>query len=128
MSAKPPADARALTKVTGISEGLAQRRGRDIMAALRRGLEVPEDQLPRWPRGQRFERDVELEARVEALKDARNRRAAELELDPGFVMSRNLLEEVGKARPKTLEQLAAVEGVRRWQVEAAGEALLGALK
>jgi len=128
MSARPPADARALTKVTGISEGLAQRRGRDIMAAVRRGLEVPEDQLPRWPRGQRFERDVELEARVEALKDARNRRAGELELDPGFVMSRNLLEEVGKARPKTLEQLSAVEGVRRWQVEAVGEALLSALK
>jgi ribonuclease D len=128
MSAKPPADARALTKVTGISEGLAQRRGRDIMAAVRRGLEVPEDQLPRWPRGQRFERDVELEARVEALKDARNHRAAELELDPGFVMSRNLLEEVGKARPRTLEQLSAVEGVRRWQVEAVGEALLSVLK
>ncbi|HEU4453534.1 MAG TPA: ribonuclease D [Longimicrobium sp.] len=128
MSAKPPREARALTQVTGISEGLAQRRGRDILAAVRRGLEVPEDQLPRWPRGQRFERDMELEARVEALKDARNRRAEELELDPGFVMSRNLLEEVGKARPRTLEALAAVEGVRRWQVEAVGEALLKVLR
>jgi len=128
MSVRPPRDARSLTQVTGISEGLAQRRGREIMAAVRRGLEVPEDQLPRFPRGQRFERDLELEARVDALKDARNRRAGELDLDPGFVMSRNMLEEVAKARPRTLEELTAVPGVRGWQVEAAGEALLAALR
>lgn len=128
MSAQPPRDMAALKRVTGVSEGLAGRRGRDILGAIERGLAVPDDQLPRFPRSPRWERDLELEARVEALKDARNRRADQLELDPGFVMSRALLEEVGKARPKTLDALAAVPGVRAWQVEAAGEALLKALK
>jgi ribonuclease D len=127
MSAAPPRDAAALRKITGVSEGMANRRGREILAAVRRGLEVPEDELPRWPRSPRFERDLELEGRVEALKQARNRRAEELDLDAGFVMSRNLLEEVAKARPRTLDALATVAGVRRWQVEAVGEALLQAL-
>jgi ribonuclease D len=127
MSAAPPQDARALRDVNGISDGLAQRRGRDILAAVQRGLAVPDDQLPRFPRGQRFERDVELEERVERLKQARNRRAEELDMDGGFLMGRALLEEVGKTRPRSPEQLAAVPGVRRWQVEALGEALLKAL-
>jgi ribonuclease D len=127
MSASPPADVRDLPRVTGLSEGMAQRRGREIMAAVGRGLAVPEDELPRWPRSQRWERDVELEARVEALKDARTRIANELELDPGFLISKALLEEIGRGQPKTLEELEAVPGVRRWQVEAAGEGLLKAM-
>lgn len=127
MSASPPADVRDLPRVTGLSEGMAQRRGREIVAAIGRGLAVPEDELPRWPRSQRWERDVELEARVEALKDARTRIANELELDPGFLISKALLEEIGRAQPKTLEELDAVPGVRRWQVEAAGEGLLKAI-
>lgn len=124
MSASPPPDVRDLPKVTGLSEGMAQRRGREIMAAIRRGLAVPEAELPRWPRSARWERDVELEARVEALKDARTRVANQLELDPGFLISRATLEEIGKAQPRTPEELEAVPGVRKWQVEAAGEALL----
>jgi len=127
MSVNPPASAGALKNVSGVSQGLVERRGREIMAAITRALEVPDAELPRWPRSPRFERDMELEARVESLKDARNRRADQLNLDPGFVMSRAQLEEVAKARPKTLDALAAVQGVRKWQVEAAGEALLKAL-
>jgi len=128
MSVNPPASLGALKNVSGVSTGLVERRGREIMAAIGRALAVPEAELPRWPRSQRWERDVELEARVEALKNARNRRADQLGLDSGFVMSRAQLEEVGRARPKTLDALAAVSGVRKWQVEAVGEALLKAMQ
>jgi ribonuclease D len=128
MSLNPPRAFPALKGVTGLSEGLAQRRGREILAAVERGLEVPDDELPRWPRSPRWERDPELEARTEALKDARNRQAEKLDLDPGFIMSRAQLEEVARARPRSAEALAALNGVRRWQVEAIGEALLEVLR
>jgi ribonuclease D len=128
MSLNPPRAFPALKGVTGLSEGMAQRRGREILAAVERGMEVPEAELPRWPRSPRWERDPELEGRVEALKNARNREAEKLDLDPGFIMSRAQLEEVARARPRTPEALAAVNGVRRWQLEAIGEALLGVLR
>jgi ribonuclease D len=41
-------------------------------------------------------------------------------------MSRAQLEEVARARPKSAAELAALAGVRNWQVEAIGEALLKA--
>jgi ribonuclease D len=128
MSASPPASARDLPSVTGLSEGMAQRRGREIMEALRRGLAVPEEELPRWPRSPRFERDLELEARVESLRDARTRAAEQLGLDPGFLIPRATLEEIGKVRPTTPEELAQVPGVRRWQAEAVGDTILGVLR
>lgn len=128
MSASPPAGARDLPSVTGLSEGMAQRRGRDIMEAVRRGLAVPDAELPRWPRSPRFERDLELEARVESLRDARTRVADALGLDAGFLIPRATLEEIGRARPTTPEALAQVPGVRAWQVEAVGDALLKTLR
>jgi ribonuclease D len=128
MSGRPPQSERELPSYTGLSEGLAQRRGREIMAAVRAGLAVPEGELPRFPRAQRWERDPDLEARVEALKQARNRRADQLDMDAGFLMSRNLLEEVARADPHSAAALQDVAGVRRWQVEALGDALLKALR
>ncbi|HEU0076786.1 MAG TPA: ribonuclease D [Longimicrobiaceae bacterium] len=127
MSVSPPRSVSALKEMSGVSEGLVGRRGREIMAAIERALAVPDDELPRWPRSPRWERDPEQEARVERLKDARNRRADALELDPGFIMSRAQLEEVARARPRTTQELAALPGVRNWQVEAIGEALLKAM-
>lgn len=127
MSVAPPRSVSALKEMSGVSEGLVGRRGREIMAAIERGLAVPDAELPRWPRSPRWERDPEQEARVERLKDARNRRAEALELDPGFIMSRAQLEEIARARPRSTQALAELPGVRNWQVEAIGEALVKAM-
>ncbi|MDB4948202.1 MAG: 3-5 exonuclease [Gemmatimonadetes bacterium] len=128
MSAKPPQTEKDLPSYTGISEGLAQRRGRELMAAVRSGLAVPDGELPRFPPAKRWDRDPDHDARVESLKQARNRRAEQLDMDPGFMMSRNLMEDIARAKPTTAEELLAVPNVRRWQVEALGEALLKALR
>ena len=127
MSARPPRTLQALGSVSGAGEGLVRRHGGEILAAITRGLEVPEGELPRFPPARRWERDPELEARAERLKNVRTARAAELELDPGFLMSRAVMEEVARRMPRTLEQLAEVPEVRHWQVEAIGRDLLRAL-
>ncbi len=128
MSARAPRSTQELRQVQGVSDGLAQRRGREMLAAIGRGLEVPEEELPRFPRARRWERDPEHEARVEALKSARNRRAEALDLDSGFLMSKALLEEVARRDPQSVEELLEIPGVRRWQAEALGDALIGALR
>ena len=128
LSAQPPRSTSALATVSGVSEGMAQRRGREILAAIERGLAVPEDELPRFPRGSRPERDPELDARMERIKSVRNRRAADLDLDPGFLMGRGLLEEVARAQPTSHEELLAIPAVRRWHVEVMGDDLIAALR
>jgi ribonuclease D len=128
LSLRPPASARELPKVEGISQGLADRRGREIFAAVRRGLEVPEDELPRFPPARRWDRDPEAEARADRLRDARTQVAEQLGLDPGFLISRAMLEEIARRNPTNIEALLEIPDLRRWQVEALGEALLRALR
>lgn len=128
MSLKPPRNADQLRAINGISPGLANRRGAELMAAVERGLAVPESELPAFPRARRWERDPEVEERAERLRQRRARIADELDLDAGFLISRAVLDEVARRQPHSLEELGAIDEVRRWQVEAFGAQLLEAVR
>jgi ribonuclease D len=127
LSLQPPANAQELSKVDGLSQGLADRRGRDIFAAIQRGLAVPDDELPRFPPARRWDRDPDVEARSERLRDARGRVAEELGLDPGFLISRAVLDEIARRNPKSVDELLEIPDVRRWQQRTLGDAILKAL-
>ncbi len=124
LAEQPVTDLRALAAVRGMNRDLAERRGEEILAAIARGLALPEDQLPRPPRAQRFVPDPEFEARVDALKRIRNAEAERLELAPGVLCPNGTLEAVARAAPTSLTALAAIPDLRRWQVEAIGAALV----
>jgi ribonuclease D len=97
------------------------------MAAVRRGLAVPEAELPRFPRAPRWERDPDFDARVAALKAVRDEAAQRLDLDPGVLGARDRLEAVARKNPATLDQLTEVPQLRRWQIEVMGHGFLRAL-
>jgi ribonuclease D len=84
--------------------------------------------LPRVERPPRRPREPEIEARLARLKAARTGITARLGLEAGFAAPNSLLETVSRAAPASLQELARLPGVRRWQVEAFGEELLEALR
>ena len=65
----------------------AERRGKEILAAVKRGLEMPDRDLPRIERPARRAYDPAFEARLERLKAARNRLAGRLDLPAGGAVS-----------------------------------------
>jgi ribonuclease D len=123
-----PSDAAALKAIPGIGGDQAERRGREILAAVRRGLELPEDQLPRIVRPPRRQPDLAFEARVERLKVRRNALAQELDLAPGVLCPNGTLEAIARANPGGVEQLQAVPELRRWQARVLGPSLFEVLQ
>jgi ribonuclease D len=99
-----------------------------MLAAMARGVAVPEGDLPRFPRGLRRAPDPAYEARLEALKQERNRQATRLELAPGVLCPNGTLEAIAGAQPADLDAMAAIEPVRRWQLETIGAPLLHAMQ
>jgi ribonuclease D len=88
----------------------------------------PADQLPTRKRGPaRPLPDPEFERLLDRLKGARDKAAAELGLDRGFLMPKQQLEDVARSGARTPQELLAVPEMRRWQVEALGSALLEVL-
>jgi ribonuclease D len=121
---RAPSDLRV---IAALPATLAARHGPALLEAVRRALAFPESDLPRVERAPRQPRDPALEARVERLKAVRNRAATELGLDPGVLCGRSTLEAVARAQPNDRAGLSQIGELRRWQIEAFGDALLAAL-
>ncbi len=122
-----PTTADALGTIKGMPRSMLDRAGSDVLAAVRRGLALPEAQLPRFPRSTRWEKDPEFDDKVGRLKNVRDEAARRLDLDPGVLGSRERLEAVARLVPRSVDDLAAVPDLRRWQVAEMGEAFVKAL-
>ncbi|HEY3746274.1 MAG TPA: HRDC domain-containing protein [Gemmatimonadaceae bacterium] len=127
LARRAPKSVSELSAIKGMPKGMIERGGADIIAAIRRGVEVPEGQLPRFPRGQRWNKDRDFDEKVARLKSVRDAAATRLELDPGVLCSRERLESIVRGNPRTLEELAAIPDIRHWQIEEMGEGFLSAL-
>jgi ribonuclease D len=119
-----PTDAAALRAIRGVGPDLVERRGRDVLAAVRRGLEMPESEVPRVERGPRRAPDPAYETRLERLKAVRNQLATAFDLAPGVLCPNGTLEAIARAMPTSVEELGQIPGIRRWQVGAVGARLL----
>jgi ribonuclease D len=122
-----PATRDALGKIKGMPRGILEQRGAELLDAVKRALAVPEAELPRFPRAARWDRDPDFDARVSALKTARDEAAKRLTLDPGVLCSRDRMEAVARRNPETVEELAEVTELRRWQVGELASAFVAAL-
>ena len=97
-----------------------------VFAAITRGLALPEDELPARAQGERSSPSPAAHRRVKALRAWRDEQAERSRLDPSIVMPQRLVERLAAAGPRTLAELAAVEGLGRWRVTEWGPALLAA--
>jgi ribonuclease D len=122
-----PASLEDLGRIRGVPRGLMERRGRELLDAVRRGQAVAEADLPRFPKGLRWDRDPEFDTRVNALKTVRDQVSHQLDLDPGVLCARERLEAVARRNPSSPEELAEVAELRGWQREVLGRGFLKAL-
>jgi ribonuclease D len=128
MAKAPPADLSELKAVRGIGGEQVERRGHEILAAVQRGLAVPEADLPRVERPPRRPTDLAYEARLERLKTTRNLLATQYGLAPGVLCPNGTLEAIARVNPVSVEELAKVPELRRWQLREIGGGLLAALQ
>jgi len=97
-------------------------------AALQRGLDTAEADLPRLQRGRRIELPLPQQRRVAALKEWRKAAAARVGLELSLVLPQRLIDRIAEANPDRIDSLLAIEGLRRWRVEAFGEEILKLIK
>ena len=128
LARRAPRSVSELSAIKGMPRGMIDRGGGDIVASVRRGMEAPEADLPKFPRGQRWNKDRDFDDRVGRLKSVRDEAATRLELDPGVLCSRERLENVARSGAQTVVDLATVPDLRRWQIEEMGEGFVRALR
>jgi ribonuclease D len=102
--------------------------GKAVMEALRNVYNIPEDELPCYPRQRSARLSSRVPARVKVLRARRDQIAANLQLNPALVLNRSLIKAIAVDNPKDIADLEKVEGMHQWQVDAFGEEILKALK
>lgn len=117
-----------LASLRGLNPRLVDQRGREMLDALGRGNRVADNDLPRFPKSARWERDPDFDELVSRLKRVRDEAAQRLDLDPGVLCARERLEAVVRKRPRRMEDLSELPELRRWQVDVLGADFLHALR
>jgi len=122
----PPRTKRSLANHRGITDLVVRRFGGDILDAVTRGLEAPEEngQGIRPAPTNRRRLDRRAEHRLERLKAWRATRAKELDLDPGVFCANAALEEIAGSRPRDIDDLKKLDHVKNWWIEGFGEEIL----
>lgn len=122
-----PASKESLGNIKGMPRGILERSASDIIAAVDRGLAVPESELPKFPKSPRWDRDPDFDHKVGAVKAVRDAAATRLELDPGVLCSRERMEAVARMLPGAPEDILTIPEFRRWQVAELGDGFVKAL-
>jgi len=122
-----PTTLKQLKESKELSDRQFEMYGKAVMEALRNVYNIPEDELPRYPRQRSPRLSSRVPARVKVLRTWRDQMAANLQLNPALVLNRALIKAVAVDNPRDLSSLEKVEGMHQWQVEAFGEEILRTL-
>jgi ribonuclease D len=123
----PPPSVEALGALKGMSPRLAKQEGKNLLDALRRLEALPEEEVqphPRWNRNGFGRPTPEEEAAADRIRSLRTTRSEELGLERGVLLSNGQISAIVRARPRNLEALRTLDGIRRWQADLLGEEIL----
>ncbi len=103
---------------------MVRRAGEAILAAVERGLAVPDADLPVRRPNPRPRISGAVQRRSDALRAWRVEAAKLVELDAGVIFPQRLIDKLAHDPPGDLDALARVEGVGLWRADLFGAELL----
>jgi ribonuclease D len=120
-------DLDSLAEIKGITDLILKRLGKDLVAAVKKGLRKPHGPIPRLDTAVRRRMDRSTEKRLAALKEWRGPRAKSLALDPGVLCPNAALEAIAWASPATAEAMKGIPELKGWFVREFGDEIVGVL-
>jgi ribonuclease D len=127
---RQPRTEEEVLRVPGAQPGVLRKLAPQILEAVRAGQSgAPPPrpragQLPPWRRGAA---DREVDDRYEKLRAWRKARADARKVEVQVIAPNAVLMAVARSAPRTLDELARVEGMDAFRIQQYGEEILGAL-
>jgi ribonuclease D len=124
---KKPRTQGDLRQIPGLSERQCARFGDALVRTVVEAAELPESRLLKYPFKKRDRLAQDVKRRLKALKKWRERRAAELGVEPFVVFTNSQLESIAQAFPREAGALRELSSIRTWQEKAFGGELCAVL-
>jgi ribonuclease D len=123
-----PLNLRALGQTDALSPKQIKLHGSVLLKAIRQAQELPDKKLPAYPRHKAPRMTARVPERVTALKTWRDHKAQALDLDPGLMLSKALMQAIALQHPKTLADLTDIPDLRQWRRKAFGRDIINVMK
>jgi ribonuclease D len=117
-----PRSMNDLRLIPGLGGTQVKRYGQHILKRVQRGLSAPRPQRPSRGNGRPPRSIVSL--RLEALYAWRKDRADARGVSSDIIMSKDTLQEMAEAAPRSIESLARLETLGPWRLSTYGEEVL----
>jgi ribonuclease D len=121
-------DLDTLAGIKGVTDLILKRFGKDLVAAVKKGLRKPHGPIPKLETTARRRMDKRTEKRLAALKVWRGPRAEALKLDPGVLCPNAALESIAWANPENAKDMKALTELKSWFVREFAAEIIGVLE
>jgi len=123
-----PVTERDLERIKGLSARQVRMLGRSILKKMDEATQLPENELPAFPRTTEERIDAKVSKKVKVLRAWREQRAKEMGTDPSLVCTNDQIHSLALAHPKRLKDLEDIDTIRAWQRRLFGSEICHILK
>ncbi len=116
-----------IERVRVLSEKQINRFCREILKSVENAFKIAENALPIYPRKKPRPFPSRAPKRLTAIKEWRDAKAVELNLDPSIVLTKALISAFAAKNPLTQTKLSEIEDLKNWQKNEFGENILSIL-
>ncbi len=115
MAMKKPRNEAEVGTLSELSSGLKKRLGNALLDRVQEAMQLPESELPTYPKNRRQKTDTSVSKKIRKLKAWRTSRAKEMGIDPSLVCTNAQIQAVALCSPRNKEDLAHIKVLREWQ-------------
>ncbi len=128
ISTSQAADLDTLSEIKGVTDLTMKRLGKDIVAAVKKGLRKPHGPVPKVETTPRRRMDRKTDKRLNSLKDWRGPKAEALKLDPGVLCPNAALEAIAWADPENAKDMGGITELKDWFVREFSDEIVDVLE
>ena len=125
---KKPMTKNDLKNITGLSLGMIKKLGPSILKKISESLNLPQNQLPIFPKKIKSRIGNEVSERIKTLRVWRDRRAKEMDMAPDLICTNAQIEALAHRQPKNQKELKDIDVIRAWQRRLYGDEICEFLK
>ncbi|MBW2445489.1 MAG: HRDC domain-containing protein, partial [Deltaproteobacteria bacterium] len=127
IAGRMPETEEELGRIKGVTDLILRRFGRELMAAVDKGVKKSHGPIPKTEGGSRRRMDRRTERRVAVLKRWRTEQSTALAMDPGVFAPNSTLEAIAWKNPERADELTELPELKGWFVREFGTEAVAAL-
>ncbi len=123
-----PLSRKKLLETGALGSKQIDRYGKDVITAVKKALQRPAKDLPKYPRKTAPMVPAIVARRVKELRHWRDLLAKKLQIDPAIICTRAQISALAVQRPQSLDRLTKNNDLKTWQVAEFGKYIIDILK